>query len=136
MKKHLVVAAVMAAVFSAVPVFAGVNVFITPPPIPVPVLPPPPVSVMVLPPPPPGVVIGSPSDWFWDEDRGSWFYYDKHRHPHYDRRHGFVNDGRHFYLEGGRWSRARHDMGKHKGHDKDGHGNGRGHGHGRGHGRD
>ena len=140
MKRHLVVAAAMAAVFSAVPAFAGVHVFITPPAIPVFVPPPPPVPVVVMPPPPPGVVIGSPSYWFWDGDRGSWFYYDRYRHPHYDRRHGFVNDGRHFYLEGGRWRPARHDMGKHKGHDKDGHGNGhgngRGHGHGRGHDRD
>ena len=96
MKKHLVVAAAMAAVFSAVPAIAGVNIYITPPAIPVPVLPPPPVPVMVMPPPPPGVVIG-PSYWYWDGDRGSWFYYDRYRHPHYDRRHGFVNDGRHFY---------------------------------------
>jgi hypothetical protein len=133
MKKHLVVAAVMAAVFSAVPVFAGVNVYITPPPIPVPVLPPPPVPVAVMPPHPPGVVIG-PSYWYWNGDRGSWFYYDRYRHPHYDRRQGFVNDGRHFYLEGGRWRPARHDMGRHRGW-RGGRG-WRGHGHGRGHDRD
>jgi hypothetical protein len=129
MKKHLVVAAVIAAVFSAVPVFAGVNIFITPPPIPVPVLPPPPVPVAVMPPPPPGVVIG-PSYWYWNGDRGSWFYYDRYRHPVYVRRHVFVDDGRHFYSEGGRWRPARHDMGRHRGwreRDERGHGRGRGH---------
>ncbi len=122
MKKRLLAAAFMAAVFSSAPAFAGVNIFISPPPIPIPVPPVPPAPVVVLPPPPPGVVIapGPPSDWFWSPNRSEWFYYDRYRHPHFVRGHVFRDDGRHFYVSHGRWMRARHDMrpvnrGRHRG---------------------
>ncbi len=137
MKKHLLAAAVMAAVFSSAPAFAGLNIFISPPPIPIPV---PPVPVVVTPPPPPGVVIapGPPSYWFWSPNRSEWFYYDRYRHPHFVRGHEFRDDGRHFYPSHGKWMRARHDMGRHRGWrrgegDEHGRGRGRWHGHGRDH---
>ncbi len=132
MKRHLLAAAVMAAILSSVPALAGVSIYITPPPIPVPV---PPAPVVVLP-PPPGVVIapGPPSYWFWNPGRAEWFYYDRYRHPHFVRGHEFRDDGRHFYMSHGRWMRARHDMGRHRGwykHERREHGRRHGHEHGR-----
>ena len=117
MKRYLLAAAFMAAALSPVSAFAGLNIFISPPPIPVPVPPVPQARVVVVPPMPPGVVItpGPPSYWFWNSGRSEWFYYDRYRHPHYVRGHVFRNDGRHFYLSHGRWMRARHDMGRHRG---------------------
>jgi hypothetical protein len=107
----------------------GVNIYVTPPPPPVvvPVPPPPPAVMVPAPPPPrpvavfpplpPGVVItpGPPAYWFWDDGRAEWFYYDVDHRPHYSRRHIYVDDGRHFYMEGRRWRPGHEDMGRHKG---------------------
>ncbi|MHB8174151.1 MAG: hypothetical protein ACYDFU_06800 [Nitrospirota bacterium] len=135
MKRHLLAVAAATVIFSATTALAGVSIYITPPPIPLPV---PPVPVVVFPPPPPDVVItpGPPSYWFWDGRRSEWFYYDRYRHPHFVRGHVFRDDGRHFYMSHGRWARARHDMGRHRGwykHERreDRREHGRGHGHGR-----
>jgi hypothetical protein len=95
-----------------------------------------------MPPPPPSIVIepGPPDYWFWNDNREAWFYYDKQRRPHYEPRHAYVDDGRHYYSKGGKWHVGRHDMGKHKGWYKHGRKESR-HAekerrHGRGHGRD
>lgn len=155
MKKLLPLFVFATLLFTASATMAGnVNISIGVPAPPMPVMvapaPPPPPSgpVMVFPPLPPSIVIepGAPVHWFWNDNRGLWFYYDNHRRPHYSRRHVYVDDGRHYYSEGGKWHVGRHDMGKHKGwykhrdkrerkewkhEEKE-----RGHGRGRGHGKD
>lgn len=123
MKKFILLSFFAAMLVPASASFAGnVNISIgipvpPPPPLPVIVAPSPPRPVVVMPPPPPSIVIepGAPVHWFWNDNRGLWFYYDSHRRPHYSRRHVYVDDGRHYYSEGGKWHVGRHDMGKHKG---------------------
>ena len=83
----------------------------------------PPGPGFMLPPPPPDVVIVPERErdyWFWDDSRREWFYYDTQRRPHYERHHGYRDDGRHFYREGGDWKPRHGDMGRHKGWDKKG----------------
>lgn len=95
-------------------------------PVPVPMPPPPPRVIIPVPPPPPRVVVpgppvvvwpppppeiviapGPPAYWFWDDGRGSWFYYDAKHRRHFSKRHGFRGNGKHFILRDGRWEPAR-----------------------------
>jgi hypothetical protein len=101
--------------------YAGPPMPPMPPMPPFPLPPPPPGPVVVVPPIPlpPGIVIrsGEPEYWFWDDDQGLWFYYDRHNRRHFARRHVYVDDGRHYYAEEGRWT-VHHgdwDRGRHKG---------------------
>ena len=93
---------------------AGVNVYLNTPDI---VISPSRRAVVVLPAPPPAVVIapGPPAYWFWDDERGAWFYYDVDRRAHYARRHEYMDDGRHYRMERGQWVVGHEDNGKHKG---------------------
>jgi len=117
---------------------------------PVPPLPPLPPPVVVEPEPPypplpPTVVItpGPPAYWFWSPGRRMWFYYDVDRRPIFVRRHRFVDDGRHFFSEGGGWRIGHRDEGLHRGwygherreHRRDWREDRREHDRGRGHGR-
>ena len=83
----------------------------------------PPVPVFMLPPPPPDVVIEPSRErdyWFWNDNRNMWFYYDTQNRPHYSKSHVYLDDGRHFYRQGGNWKPRHEDRGKHNGWDKHG----------------